>query len=45
MRDPGYTPETGALKAVLPFLDRLGDGSSREAVCAELLSLRERLAA
>jgi uncharacterized protein len=34
---PDFRPETEALKAVLPFLDDLGDGSTVEAVCAHLL--------
>jgi uncharacterized protein with von Willebrand factor type A (vWA) domain len=34
---PKFSPETEALKAILPFLDDLGDGSSVEAVCAHLL--------
>ena len=33
---PDFRPETEALKAVLPFLDDLGDGSTVEAVCAHL---------
>ena len=35
---PGFRPETAALKAVLPFLDKLADGSSLRAVCAALLA-------
>jgi uncharacterized protein with von Willebrand factor type A (vWA) domain len=35
---PDFRPETEALKAVLPFLDDLGDGSTVEAVCAHLLN-------
>jgi hypothetical protein len=34
---PDFRPETEALKAIGPFLDDLGDGSSVEAVCAHLL--------
>ena len=34
---PKFSPETEALKAIGPFLDDLGDGSSVEAVCAHLL--------
>lgn len=34
---PGFAPETAALRAVLPWLDRLGDGSSSERLCAEVL--------
>jgi len=40
----GYAPETAALAAVLPSLDRLGDGSSAARVCAEVLGF-ERTAA
>jgi uncharacterized protein with von Willebrand factor type A (vWA) domain len=42
--EPGYAPETAALAAVLPFLDRLGDGSSAARLCAEVLAF-ERSAA
>jgi len=35
--DPAYRPETGALGAVLPLIDRLGDGSSPARVAAEVL--------
>lgn len=35
--DPAYRPETGALRAVLPLIDRLGDGSSPARVAAEVL--------
>jgi uncharacterized protein with von Willebrand factor type A (vWA) domain len=45
MRDPAFRPETGALSRILPFLDRLGDGSSVEAVCREVLLLDRRLVA
>jgi hypothetical protein len=37
--DPRYRPETAALKAILPLLDDLVDGSSVEALSAFLLSL------
>ncbi|WP_181706491.1 VWA domain-containing protein [Chthonobacter rhizosphaerae] len=37
--DPGYRPETRALKAVLPLVDTLADGSSTERLCAHVLSL------
>jgi uncharacterized protein with von Willebrand factor type A (vWA) domain len=39
--DPGYRPETGALCAILPMLDRLGDGASPEAVAGEILGFRK----
>jgi uncharacterized protein with von Willebrand factor type A (vWA) domain len=35
--DPAYRPETGAMKAVLPLLDRLGDGSEPAAIAGEIL--------
>jgi uncharacterized protein with von Willebrand factor type A (vWA) domain len=35
--DPGYRPETGALRAVLPMIDRLGDGSAPGRIAAEVL--------
>ena len=31
--DPAFSPATAGLKAVLPFLDHLGDGSSIETLC------------
>lgn len=37
MQDPDYRPETEALTAVLPYLDRLGSAASTQAICAELL--------
>jgi uncharacterized protein with von Willebrand factor type A (vWA) domain len=40
-----FTPQTEALKAIMPFLDDLADGSSVVAVCAHVLSLGERSAA
>ncbi len=36
--DPGFRPETAALKAVLPLIDTLGDGSSIERICAHVLA-------
>lgn len=36
--DPAYRPETGALKAILPLLDRLGDGSAPSAMAGEILT-------
>jgi uncharacterized protein with von Willebrand factor type A (vWA) domain len=35
--DPAYRPETGAMKAILPLLDRLGDGSEPAAIAGEIL--------
>ena len=35
--DPAYRPETGGMKAILPMLDRLGDGSAPQAIAAEIL--------
>jgi uncharacterized protein with von Willebrand factor type A (vWA) domain len=35
--DPAYRPETGAMKAILPLLDRLGDGSEPVAIAGEIL--------
>ena len=39
-----YSPETSALRAVLPFIDRLGDGSSAASLCREVLQLERRVA-
>ena len=38
--DPAYKPETGAMRAILPLLDRLGDGSTPTAIASEVLSFR-----
>jgi hypothetical protein len=35
--DPRYRPETGAMRAIAPLLDRLGDGSSPGAMAGEIL--------
>ena len=35
--DPAYDRETGALRAVLPFIDVLGDGSSPAAIARALV--------
>ena len=35
--DPAYRPETGAMRAILPLLDRLGNGASPPAIAAEIL--------
>jgi uncharacterized protein len=40
--DAGYTTETAALKAVLPYIDRLGDASSPERLCAEILNFQRK---
>jgi uncharacterized protein len=36
--DPGFRPETAAMRAVLPFLDALRDGASPEAMAREILA-------
>lgn len=36
--DPAYRPETGAMRAILPMLDRLGDGSSPSSLAREILA-------
>ena len=38
--DPAYVPQTGAMRAILPMLDRLGDGSTPQAIAGEVLSFR-----
>lgn len=43
--EDGYAVETEALRSVMPFLDRLGDGSSAAAVCGEVLGFERRLRA
>jgi uncharacterized protein with von Willebrand factor type A (vWA) domain len=40
--DEGYAAETSALKAVLPYLDRLGDASSPERLCNEILNFERK---
>ncbi len=35
--DSAYTPQTGALRAILPNIDRIGNGSGPVAVAAEIL--------
>ncbi len=37
--DPGFTPETAALKSILPFVDAIADGSTTERLCHHVLSL------
>lgn len=41
---PDYRIETPALSAVLPFVDRVGDGSSAARLCGEVLSFERRMA-
>jgi uncharacterized protein with von Willebrand factor type A (vWA) domain len=43
--DPGYRPETAALKSILPHLDALADAGSTERLCQHVLSLAETRAA
>ena len=40
--DPNFTPQTEGLKAILPLVDDLADGSSVEAVCAHVLNLENK---
>jgi uncharacterized protein len=40
--DPAFRPETAALKAILPLIDELGDGSTTEAVCRHVLEIGRR---
>lgn len=42
---PGFRPQTEALEAILPFIDRLGDASSLDRLCHHVLSLDPRSAA
>ncbi len=35
--DPAYRPDTDAMRAILPLVDRLGDGSAPPAIAAEIL--------
>ncbi len=41
--DARYAPSTVALTAMLPFLDRLGNGAGLRPLCDEILSLARRL--
>ncbi len=41
----GYAAETAALRSVLPFIDRFGDGSSAQRLCAEVLGFEKEMAA
>ncbi|MGD9923043.1 MAG: VWA domain-containing protein [Pseudorhodoplanes sp.] len=40
--DDGYAVETSALKAALPYLDRLGNASSPERLCGEILRFQRK---
>lgn len=40
-----FSAETGALRSVLPYIDRLGDGSSAQRLCAEVLGFSREEAA
>jgi hypothetical protein len=39
--DPAYRPETGAMRAILPMIDRLGDGSAPAAIAREILAFHK----
>lgn len=39
--DPAYRPETEAMQAILPYLDRLGDGSRPATMASEILEFRK----
>jgi uncharacterized protein with von Willebrand factor type A (vWA) domain len=41
--DAGYEPQTAALRALLPFLDHLGNGAGLRPLCDEILALAHRL--
>jgi uncharacterized protein with von Willebrand factor type A (vWA) domain len=43
--DPGFKPETAALKSILPMIDALADGSSTERLCDHVLNLAQTRAA
>jgi len=43
--DPGYRPETAALKSILPHLDALADAGSTERLCHHVLNLAHPRAA
>lgn len=40
-----YAAETAALRSVLPYIDRLGDGSNAQRLCAEVLGFEKEMAA
>jgi uncharacterized protein len=43
--DPNFVPQTEGLKAILPLVDDLADGSTIAAVCAHVLNLESKRAA
>jgi uncharacterized protein with von Willebrand factor type A (vWA) domain len=43
--DPGYRPETEALRAIRPLLASLGDASSTRRLCRSILRIGEARAA
>ena len=43
--DPGFRPETAALKSVLPMIDALADGGSTHRLCEHVLALSRQRAA
>lgn len=42
--DSGYVPQTAAITAILPYLDRLGNGSGTAALCNELIEFSRQAA-
>jgi uncharacterized protein with von Willebrand factor type A (vWA) domain len=42
--DAGFQPQTLGIKAILPFIDHLGDGSRVERLCSEVLAVARRAA-
>lgn len=40
--DPAFRPDTEAMQAILPMLDRLGDGSTPPAIASEILDFAKR---
>ena len=38
--DPGFAPRTAALQSILPYVDEIGDGSTLERLCDNILSLK-----
>jgi len=37
--EAGYVPQTAAISAIVPIIDRLGDGSSASALCDEIIGM------
>lgn len=37
--DSGYVPQTAAISAIVPIVDRLGDGSGTAALCEEIIGV------